>query len=149
MTKQTVERRSGDVCPLRRQPAVRVTSEGGDRLAIRVRGHSMQADQPAADGGGDTGPTPTEIFVAGLGACIAYYAERFLRRGGLSTEGLEVACEYDWAENPHRVGAIDVTVTAPGLTDDRREAFERVIDHCAVHNTLRHPPAITVGLTAA
>ena len=57
-------------------------------------------------------------------------------------------CAYDWAENPHRVGAIDVSVTAPGLTDERREAFERVIDHCTVHNTLRHPPAITVGLTA-
>ena len=126
------------------EPAVRVTSEGGDRLTIRVRGHSMQADQPVADGGGDTGPTPTEIFVAGLAACIAYYAERFLRRSELSTEGLEVACAYRWAEGPHRVGAIDVSVTAPGLTEERRAAFARVIDHCTVHNTLRQPPEITV-----
>ncbi len=125
-------------------PAVRVTSEGGDRLTIRVRGHSMRADQPVADGGGDTGPTPTEIFVAGLAACIAYYAERFLRRSNLSTDGLEVDCAYSWAENPHRVGAIEVSVTAPSLTEERREAFARVIDHCTVHNTLRQAPAITV-----
>jgi len=125
-------------------PVVRVTSEGGDRLTIRVRGHSMHADQPVADGGGDTGPTPTEIFVAGLAACIAYYAERFLRRSRLSTEGLEVDCSYSWAENPHRVGAIDVSVSAPGLSDERRDAFTRVIDHCTVHNTLREPPSITV-----
>ncbi len=125
-------------------PAIRVTSDGGDRLTIRVRGHSMQADQPVADGGGDTGPTPTEIFIAGLAACIAYYAERYLRRSGLSTAGLEVACGYEWAEKPHRVGGIDVSVTAPGLTEERRDAFARVIDHCTVHNTLRQPPAITV-----
>jgi putative redox protein len=127
-------------------PGIRVTSEGGDRLTIRVRGHSMQADQPVADGGGDTGPTPTEIFVAGLAACIAFYAERFLRRSRLSTDGLEVACDYTWAENPHRVGAIDVAVSAPGLSEERRDAFARVIDHCTVHNTLRQPPAITVAV---
>jgi putative redox protein len=130
-------------------PAVRVTSEGGDRLRIRVRGHSMQADQPVADGGGDTGPTPTEIFVAGLAACIAYYAERFLRRSGLPTDGLDVACAYRWAEGPHRVGEIDVTVTAPGLSEERRDAFARVIDHCTVHNTLRQPPAISVAVAPA
>ena len=129
------------------EPAVRVTSEGGDRLRIRVRGHSLQADQPVRDGGGDAGPTPTEIFVAGLAACIAYYAERFLRRSGLSVEGLEVACGYRWAENPHRVGAIDVSVTAPGLSEERRDAFARVLDHCTVHNTLRQPPPVTVSVT--
>jgi putative redox protein len=132
------------------ESTVRVTSEGGDRLTIRVRGHSMQADQPAADGGGDSGPTPTEIFVAGLAACIAYYAERFLRRSGLSTKGLEVACDYTWAAgSPHRVGAIDVSVDAPGLTDERRDAFARVIDHCTVHNTLRQPPIITLDVAGS
>lgn len=124
--------------------AVRVTSVGGDRLEITVRGHAMYADQPAEDGGGDTGPTPTEIFVAGLAGCIAYYAERFLRRHGMPVEGLVVGCQYEWAENPHRVGAIAITVDAPGLTRDKRPAFERVIEHCTVHNTLLQPPTVTV-----
>lgn len=123
---------------------VRVTSVGGDRLEITVRGHTMHADQPAEDGGGDTGPTPTEIFVAGLAGCIAYYAERFLRRHGLPVDGLVVGCEYEWAENPHRVGGIALTVDAPGLTRDKRPAFERVVEHCTVHNTLLQPPKVTL-----
>jgi uncharacterized OsmC-like protein len=123
---------------------VRAVSVGGDRLEIRVRGHGIYADQPVGDGGGDTAPTPTEIFVAGLAGCVAYYAERFLRRHHLPLDGLSVRCDYAWDENPHRVGGISITVEAPGLTEERRAAFERVVEHCTVHNSLVKPPEIVM-----
>jgi putative redox protein len=123
-----------------------VTHAGRDRLRIETRGHELFADQPVEDGGDDSAPTPTELFVASLSACIAFYAERFLRRHSLSTDGLKVTSEYGWAENPHRVGEIDLLVEAPGLTEARREAFARVIEHCTVHNTLRVPPVVRVNL---
>jgi len=75
---------------------------GGDRLGISVRGHELLADQPVGDGGEDSAPTPTELFLASLAGCVAFYAERFLRRHGLSTEGLVVACDYAWARDPAR-----------------------------------------------
>jgi putative redox protein len=128
---------------------VTVSYVGGDRLRVAVRGHEVYTDQPVADGGDDLAPTPTELFVASFGACVAYYAERFLRRHGLPTAGLTVACGYRWEEDPHRVGGIDVIVDAPGLPDERRVAFSRVIDHCTVHNTLRVPPEVTVKVTGA
>lgn len=126
-----------------------VTHVGEDRLRIKVRGHELFSDQPVEDGGEDSAPTPTEIFVAGLAACTAYYAERFLRRHDLATERLSVTCDYRWAENPHRVGEIDLAVEAPGLTDAKRAAFIRVIEHCTVHNTLQHPPALRLSVATA
>lgn len=128
---------------------ISVGYEAGDRLVMNVRGHALFSDQPAEAGGEDTAPTPTEIFLAGFGGCVAFYAERYLRRNGLTTDGLRVGLEYRWAENPHRVGEIELTVDAPGLTPDRQAAFSRVIDHCAVHNTLRRPPAVRIRLGAA
>ncbi len=125
---------------------IAVTYMGGDRMHIDVRGHKLSADQPVEDGGGDTAPTPTELFLAGLTACVGFYAERFLRRHNLSTEGLRIGCAFDWAENPHRVGAIELTVAAPGITAAKREAFMRVIEHCTVHNTLAHPPEIRINV---
>jgi uncharacterized OsmC-like protein len=125
-----------------------VTHAGGDVLHIVARGHKMLSDQPVEDGGDDTAPTPTEIFIAGLGACVAYYAERFMRRNGLSTDGLTVTCRHTWAESPHRVGEIDLAVDAPGLTDAKRAAFTRVIDHCTIHNTLRRPPEVRTLVTS-
>lgn len=123
---------------------IAVTHVGGDRLRIETRGHVLFTDQPVEDGGEDTAPTPTEIFVSSLAACVVFYAERFLRRQGLPTEGLKVTADYQWAETPHRVGEIVLDVEAPGLTEVKREAFERVIDHCTVHNTLRVSPVVMV-----
>jgi putative redox protein len=129
--------------------AVTASYMSGDRLVMEVRGHSVFADQPVGDGGDDTAPTPTELFIASLAGCIGFYAERFLRRSQLSTAGLKVTCEYGWAENPHRVGRIAVIVDAPGLTSERQAAFRRVIDHCTVHNTLAHPPEIRIEVAPA
>ena len=123
---------------------IRATHQGADRLSVSVRGHMLYSDQPVEDGGGDTAPTPTEIFLAGLAGCVAFYAERFLRRNGLTTEGLAVTCRYEWAENPHRIGGIDLDVEAPGLSDEKQAAFRRVIEHCTVHNTLRQPPVVAI-----
>src|ERR1700737_5014025 len=105
--------------------AIRAEHQGGDRLLMTVRGHELYSDQPIEDGGEDTAATPTEIFLAGLAGCVAFYAERFLRRNRLTTEGLEVTCDYLWAENPHRVGEISLDVGAPGLTVEKREPFTR------------------------
>ena len=121
----------------------------GDRLRISVRGHDVYTDQPREDGGGDTAPTPTELFVAGLAACVAFYAERFLRRNQLPADGLQVTCSYSWAEGPHRVGEIRLDVEAPGLLPEKRAAFERVIERCTVHNTLEHPPAVALRVSGA
>ncbi len=110
---------------------IKVSYAGGDRLRIAVRGHELYADQPPGDGGDDAGPTPSEMFVSSLAACVAFFAERF-------------SCDYAWAENPHRISAIDLVVEAPGLKPERRDAFLRVIDHCTVHNSLRMPPEVNV-----
>lgn len=124
--------------------AVVVTYAGGDALRIAARGHELLSDQPVEDGGEDTALTPTEIFIGGLGACVAFYAERFLRRNALSTDGMKVECTYLWAESPHRVGEIEIHVEAPGLTEARRAAFSRVVEHCTIHNTLVQPPAVRI-----
>src|ERR1700674_5373393 len=96
-------------------PIIRVAHQRGDRLLMTVRGHEIRSDQPVADGGDDSAPTPTELFLAGLAGCVTFYAERFLRRHGLPTDGLVVACNYAWAASPTRIGEIDLTVDIPGL----------------------------------
>ncbi len=128
---------------------ITVSYEGGDRLRIDVRGHAVVTDQPIEDGGEDAGPTPTELFAASLAACVMHYAQRFLRRHGLTTDGLRVSCDYAWAEGPHRVGSIDLEVDAPGLVEARRQAFIRVIEHCTVHTSITHTPAITIRVAGS
>lgn len=98
----------------------------GDRLTVAVCVHEVVVDQPEADGGEDVGPTPTELFVSGLAACVGFYAERYLRRHDLDPTELVVVCDYDLGKNrPARVSEIRIAVTAPGLPEAVTEPLAR------------------------
>jgi putative redox protein len=125
-----------------------VCHRGGDRFEIAVRGHLVVVDQPVADGGEDTGPTPTELFVAGLAACVAFYARRFLARHGLPSDGLAVSTSYRLAHRPARVEEVRITLRVPGLPEGRRDALLAVARHCTVHNSLEQPPQVAIELAA-
>jgi uncharacterized protein (DUF302 family)/uncharacterized OsmC-like protein len=127
---------------------VRALPAGGDRFLLQVRGHTVAVDQPVAAGGTDTALTPTELFVASLTGCVAYYANHYLSRHGLSSEGLVVETRYEMANRPARVGRLDVRITPPPhLLDAPRERLLAVASHCTVHNTLEQPPEVTIRLT--
>jgi len=127
---------------------IHVRQEGGDRYRINVRGHEIAVDQPAEDGGGDSAPTPTELFVAGLASCVAFYAGRYLVRHELPTRGFAVDCSFAFATNrPARVASIEIAVTLPeAFPPERREAFLAVVEHCTVHNSIVTRPDIRIAL---
>ncbi len=118
-----------------------------DRFSISVRGHILYVDQPEGAGGTDTPPTPTELFVAGLASCVAFYARRYLARHGIATDGLAVSTDFETGGRPNRVTRITISVQPPaGLPQERRAGFLAVASHCTVHNTLADPPAIAITL---
>lgn len=127
---------------------IKVRHLGDDRFAVDVRHHTVLVDQPVEVGGTDAAPTPTELFIAGLAGCVAFYARRYAARHGFSADGLEVAVSYELGGRPSRVSGISIVVTPPAaLPAGRRDAFLAVASHCTVHNTLTRPPTIRVGLS--
>ena len=128
-------------------PAVTVTHHRGDRFAIAIRGHVLHVDQPEPDGGTDTAPSPTELFVASLASCVAFYARRYLQRHDLPQDGLVVTAQAMSGAKPSRVASMTITLTLPdGVPEDKRQALLAVASHCTVHNTLTHPPEVLVQL---
>jgi putative redox protein len=127
--------------------ALTVRHLDGDQFAIDIRGHTLLVDQPVDSGGLDTAPTPTELFLAGLASCVAFYARRFLARHELASEGLSVSLEYEMADRPARVAAARVVLNPPPtLPPERLAAFLAVASHCTVHNSLAQPPVVDVVL---
>jgi putative redox protein len=118
-----------------------------DEFEIAVRDHTLRVDQPLAEGGSDHAPTPTELFVSSLAACVAFYVRRYLHRHGLSAEGLAIDATYSFASNPARVGSIAVNISLPpSVPDDRRTGLLAVARHCTVHNTLEQSPKVNIDL---
>ena len=140
MTSQVVDR-SPEVANRLEVCAVR-----GETYEVNVRGHHVRTDQPTDAGGDDSAPTPTELFVAALATCVAFYAGRYLSRHGFDRDGLGVTAEFEMAtDRPARVAAVRLTVRAPvSLPPERRAALRAVAGHCTVHNSLVNAPQVTV-----
>ncbi|WP_257153857.1 OsmC family protein [Streptomyces lunaelactis] len=120
----------------------------GQSYAVFVRDHELTVDQPVDAGGSDEGPTPVELFVSSLASCAAYYAGRFLERQHLPNESLRVRAEFDMADDrPARVSAVRMRIELPEeIGTVRRRSLLAVVDHCTVHNSLRVPPEVSVGV---
>lgn len=129
---------------------VRVDHKGGDLFEIAVRQHVLHVDQPVEDGGSDAAPTPTEMFVASLASCVAFYVRRFLSRHDLPTDGLSITAKFAMGERPARVAEIGLSIQLPaGVPEARRAPLLAVASHCTVRNTLEHPPEVTIELAPA
>jgi putative redox protein len=130
---------------------VDVAHVGGESYTVEVRGHQVLVDQPPEAGGSDAAPTPTELFVAALVTCVAFYAGRYLARHGLPRTGLRVRAEFTMAtDRPARVAAVRMRILPPsGLPEERSAGLLAVASHCTVHNTLRHPPEVEIELASA
>lgn len=129
---------------------LRVDHRGGDKFDINVRGHVISVDQPVKDGGDDTALTPTELFIASLASCVAFYARRYLARHNLPTDGLAVEVTFVMGARPARVSGIDIRLIVPnGVPAERLDPLLAVATHCSVHNTLVTTPEVSITLADA
>ena len=129
---------------------VTVEHLGAVQFAVKARGHEVVSDQPAENGGFDEGMTPPELFLSSLGSCAGFYAAQYLRKKGLATEGTVVRVFAEKAKNPSRLDNFKIEVDVPAaLDEEHRKGVQDAVHHCLIHNTLQHPPTITLDVRPA
>jgi len=105
------------------------------------------SDQPPENGGHDEGMTPPELLLASLGSCAAFYAAQYLRKFKLATEGTRVRVTADKMKDSARMDHFHMEIETPSaLTEQHRTGVEDAVDHCLIHNTLLHSPAIAIEI---
>ncbi len=108
--------------------------------------HEVIADEPASVGGTDTGPTPYQLFLAGLGACKAITLRMYADRKGWPLDKVAIAlrhqrihatdCEH-CDDAPALIDLIDVELELIGdLSLTQRRRLAEIADRCPVHRTL-------------
>jgi putative redox protein len=123
---------------------------GGVQFEIKARQHSLVSDQPAENGGFDEGMTPPELLLASLGSCAGFYAAQYLKKRRLAPEGTVVQVSADKVKDPARLENFRIDVQVPGeLSDADKKGIEEAIHHCLIHNTLLHPPKISLAVNSA
>ena len=133
------------------QPGTVVVAETGqgkfaNRVSVGVR-HSLFADEPAEVGGTDTGPTPYDLVLAGLGACKTMTMRLYAERKGFPLERAQVTLRHDkiHAEDcaeceteDGRIDRIETEIELIGDMDaDMRQKIAAIAEKCPVHRTLQ------------
>jgi len=128
---------------------VRVTQKEGVQFSVNARTHELTSDQPAENGGQDTGMTPPELLLGALGSCAAYYAVEYLRTRKLAETGVRVQVTAEKLKQPARLGNFVVTVNCPvSLSEAHNDGLLRAVHHCLIHNSLASPAKILVEMPA-
>lgn len=129
---------------------VTVDHLGAVQFEIHARQHTISCDQPAENGGYDEGMTPPELLLASLGSCAGFYAAQYLRKYKLATEGTRVRVTAEKLKDAARIDNFRIEIDTPlELTDQHRAGVERAVHHCLIHNTLQHPPQMTIEVKHA
>jgi len=129
-----------------RRVVVTETRMGTFQQTIEIGPHRLTADEPLAAGGLDSGPSPYDLVLAGLGACTAMTLRLYAEHKTLPLERVSVALTHskihaqDCADCETREGKIDriervVTLTG-ALSDAQRARLMEIADRCPVHRTL-------------
>lgn len=123
---------------------------GAVQFEIKARQHKIVCDQPPENGGFDEGMTPPELLLASLGSCAGFYAAQYLKKYKLAAEGTKVRVTADKFKDPARMDNFRIEVDVPlAFSEEHRNGIQEAVNHCLIHNTLLHPPMITLKVTAA
>ena len=124
---------------------------------ITAGGHQLVADEPAAIGGADSGPTPYDLLLAGLGACTAITVRMYADRKGWPLRQTTVRLRHqrihakDCADCETKTGQmdqIDRELQFEGeLTDSQRARLLDIAERCPVHRTLHSEVLVSTAET--
>jgi uncharacterized OsmC-like protein len=121
---------------------------GGVKFEVAARGHRVTCDQPAGNGGADSGMTPPEFLLASLATCAGFYAAQYLKTRKLPADGLRVSVTAEKALQPARLASFHIEVHIPELDSAHEAGLLRAVKACLIHNTLAAPPAIEIAIAA-
>ena len=106
------------------------------RHDVKVRSHTITADEPRDSGGDDSGPSPQELLAASLASCTAITVEMYAKRKGWNVEGLEVDVDYTPAERGSATTFKTIIKMPAHLPEDQVERLQVIAAKCPVHRTL-------------
>jgi uncharacterized OsmC-like protein/alpha/beta superfamily hydrolase len=123
----------------------------------QVRHHRWTVDEPESVGGADSGPTPYELLLAGLGACTSMTMRMYARRKGWEFGSTTVRLEHgrvharDCADCEGGASMEQITREIefdPAVTAEQRERLLVIAEKCPVHRTLEREVAVRTVVRA-
>ncbi|HWP27057.1 MAG TPA: OsmC family protein [Xanthobacteraceae bacterium] len=113
--------------------------------------HVLGADEPEALGGRDTGPSPYEYILAGLGACTAMTLRMYANRQRWPLRRTSVRLRHDkipTSDGKNKIDQFEREIHLEGdLTPEQRRRLLEIAEKCPVSQTLQRSSVIVSRLS--
>lgn len=122
--------------------------ESKEHFATTIRNgrHQLTADEPTAIGGTDTGSTPYQLLLSGLGACTAITLRMYADRKGWKLGTIKVDLELH-KEDEKDTGKIKRVITfSEALNDEQRSKLAEIAEKTPVTRTIKAGAPISTEL---
>ncbi len=123
---------------------MKITLLGEDSIRLEPTDGPMNIEALSAE----QSYSPFHMLAGGLAYCTFSVLHSWASHAKISADDLAIDVKWTFAEDPHRVGTMDVRFNWPSLPSNRLEAAKRVSEMCTIHATLHHPPTITIDGSA-
>ena len=118
---------------------------GGKKVEALFNDFTVTTDQPVADGGSGSAPSPFELFLASIGTCTGYYVLSFCQKNHIPTENMRLTARIQRNPGTHLVENIRIEIHVPKEFPEKyKNAVVKAADACAVKRHLGTPPKIDI-----
>ncbi|MGB8357386.1 MAG: OsmC family protein [Bacteroidales bacterium] len=122
-----------------------VTFDGGKVITAHLNGHAIITDQPVRGGGGDTAPSPYDLFLASIGTCAGIYVKSFCDQRNIPSENITIIQAVEFDSQTRIPANIRLDIKLPSdFPEKYKAAVINAAELCAVKKTINNPPKFEI-----
>ncbi len=127
------------------QVAVATISDEVYRTELKVRKHTVIADEPEDVGGKDVGPRPGDFYRMSLASCTAITLRMYANRKNFDVKKIQVAVSTEEGEGK-TIFRNHIKING-NLDEAQRQRMLQIAKLCPVHKVFMNPIEINTALS--
>jgi len=122
-----------------------ITFDGDKVITAHSHGHIIKTDQPISGGGGNTAPSPFELFLASIGTCTGIYVKSFCDHRKIPTDNIKIIqnAEYNIETGLPVNITLDIKLPAD-FPEKYKIPLISVAELCKVKKSIDNPPVFEI-----
>ena len=122
-----------------------ITFEGGKVVTAHYHGHSIKTDQTVNNGGGNTAPSPFDLYLASIGTCAGVYVKSFCDNRKIPTDNIKIIQSAEYDKESGLPVNIKLEILLPAdFPEKYKTSVVNVAELCKVKKSIANPPVFEV-----